>query len=150
MSLRYGAVCGGGVREGTLLLAQLSAGFQSLPLLPTSKLGPTGDDSRVGGCVCVHSRTLWVSPMNSPEAGSFSHHCNPHRFLQPEVFETLFQHTGTLGSMISLPSVPPSLYTCKCGTTHSTSHFPTQFSSRHLGTSPLCPAAHLHPSYQSR
>ena len=57
MSLRYGAVCGGGVREGTLLLAQLSAGFQSLPLLPTSKLGPTGDDSRVGGCVCVHSRT---------------------------------------------------------------------------------------------
>ena len=29
--------------------AQLSAGFQSLPLLPTSKLGPSGADSQVGG-----------------------------------------------------------------------------------------------------
>ena len=36
---------GGEVREGTMSLAQLSAGFQSLPLLPTSKLGPSGADS---------------------------------------------------------------------------------------------------------
>ena len=32
-------------------LALLSAGFQSLPLLPTSKLGPSGADSQVGGLV---------------------------------------------------------------------------------------------------
>ena len=46
-------------------LVQLSAGFQSLPLLPTNHLGLSGADSQ-GGWVCVHSRTLWVSPMNSP------------------------------------------------------------------------------------
>ena len=38
------------------MLALLSASFQSLPPLPTSKVGPSGADSR----------TLWVSPMNSP------------------------------------------------------------------------------------
>ena len=35
------------------------------PPLPTSKLGPSGADSP-GGWVCVCSRPLWVSPMNSP------------------------------------------------------------------------------------
>ena len=34
-----------------MALAPLSAGFQSLPLLPTIKLGPSGADSRVGGLV---------------------------------------------------------------------------------------------------
>ena len=51
--LLCGAVCEGGVQEGTMLLAQLSAGFQSLPLLLTSKLGPSGVDSRVGGFVYI-------------------------------------------------------------------------------------------------
>ena len=46
-----GAVCGGGVQEGTVLLAWLSASFQSLPLLHTSKLGPTGAGFWVGGFV---------------------------------------------------------------------------------------------------
>ena len=44
-SLGCGAVCGGGVREQTMALALLSSGFQSLPLLPTIKLGPSGADS---------------------------------------------------------------------------------------------------------
>ena len=40
--------------EGTVLLVQLSDDFQSLPLLPTSKLGPSGAiDSQVGGLVYV-------------------------------------------------------------------------------------------------
>ena len=47
------AVCGGGVWEGTVLLAQLSADFQSLPPLPTSELGPSGADSQVGGFVYI-------------------------------------------------------------------------------------------------
>ena len=47
------AVCGGGVREGTMQLAQLLAGFQSLPPLPTSKVGPSGTDSQVGGFVYI-------------------------------------------------------------------------------------------------
>ena len=36
-----------------MALALLSAGFQSLTPLPTSKVGPSGADSRVGGFVCV-------------------------------------------------------------------------------------------------
>ena len=45
------AVGGGGVREGTVQLAPLSAGFQSLLGLLTSKLGLSGTDSWVGGFV---------------------------------------------------------------------------------------------------
>ena len=51
--LHFGAVCGRGVREGIVPLAELSDGFQSLPLLPTSKLGPSGADSRMGGFVYI-------------------------------------------------------------------------------------------------
>ena len=51
--LRFGAVCGGGIQEGTVQLAGLSASFQSLPLLPTSKWGPSGADSQVGEFVYV-------------------------------------------------------------------------------------------------
>ena len=46
-------------------LARLSKSFQSIPWLPTIELGPSGADSP-GGWACVHSRTLWVSPTNSP------------------------------------------------------------------------------------
>ena len=53
MSLRCDTVCGGGGRDGTVPLALLSVGFQSLPLLPTIKLGPSGADSQVGGFVYV-------------------------------------------------------------------------------------------------
>ena len=34
-------------------LAELSAGFQSLPLLPKSKVGSSGADSQVGGFVYI-------------------------------------------------------------------------------------------------
>ena len=51
--LRYGAVYGGWVQEETMPLAQLLAGFQSLPPLPTSKLVPSGADFQVGGFVYV-------------------------------------------------------------------------------------------------
>ena len=53
MSLSYDAICRGGVQEGTMLLAQLLVGFQSLPLLSRSKLAPSGADSQVGGFVYV-------------------------------------------------------------------------------------------------
>ena len=49
-----------------MALALLSAGFQSLPLLPTMKLGSSGADSQVGGLVYVlgpcGSVRLGVSP----------------------------------------------------------------------------------------
>ena len=63
-SLGCGAACGGGVREGTVWLATLSARLQSLPLLPTSKLGPSGADSRVGGL--VYDLGPCGSPTNTP------------------------------------------------------------------------------------
>ena len=53
MSLHYGAVCRGGVSKGTMLLAWLLAGFQSLPPLLRSKLDPSGADSWVGGFVYI-------------------------------------------------------------------------------------------------
>ena len=53
MMLHCGAVCGGGVREGTVLVAQFLAGFRSLLLLPTSKLDPSGADYQVSGFVYV-------------------------------------------------------------------------------------------------
>ena len=53
MLLHCGALCGGGLWKGTMLLAWLSAGFQSLPRLPTIKLGPSGADSWVSGFVCI-------------------------------------------------------------------------------------------------
>ena len=37
-------------------LAQLLAGFQSLPPLPTMKLGPSGADSQVGEFVYILGR----------------------------------------------------------------------------------------------
>ena len=37
--------------EGAMALVPHSAGFQSLPLLLTIKLGPSGAGSRVGGLV---------------------------------------------------------------------------------------------------
>ena len=61
-----GTICRGGVPEGTVPLAQLLVGFQSLPLLPTSKLGPSGADSQVGGfmyilgyCGSLQQTLLW-------------------------------------------------------------------------------------------
>ena len=36
-----------------MLLVRPLADFQSLPLLPTSKLGHSGDDSRIGGIVYI-------------------------------------------------------------------------------------------------
>ena len=43
-----------------------------------------------GGVVCVHSRTLWVSPTNSPVGLGVSQCHNPHRFLQSEVLRLSF------------------------------------------------------------
>ena len=60
-SLCCDGVCGEGFREGTMALALLSAGFQSPPPLPTSKVGPSDADSHVGGFVYVLGE-----PTNSP------------------------------------------------------------------------------------
>ena len=72
-----------------MLLAWLSASFWSLPPLPTSKLGPSGADSQVGGIVYVpescssHQQALlwgWESlpPLQPPQV------------LQPDVLRVFF------------------------------------------------------------
>ena len=53
-----------------MALPQLSAGFQSLPLLPTIKLGRSGADFQVGGFVYVPG-PCGLSNELSCEAGSF-------------------------------------------------------------------------------
>ena len=113
-------------------LAQLSPYFQSLPLLTTSKLGPSGADSHVGGFVYVlglhgsFQQRLGVSP-----------NCHdPHRFLQPEVLRLYFPMLKPcFVRSVSLPSYFFRFVTHKCGTAGSTSH--------RLATSPL------HPGYLS-
>ena len=70
-------------------LAQHLAGFQSLPLLPTSKLGPSGADSKVGGFVYILG-PVGLSNELSCESGSFSHCLNPHRFFKSQVLRPYF------------------------------------------------------------
>ena len=96
--------------------------FSYFPQLPTSKSGPSGADSQVGGLVDV------LEPCESSElsclAGSSLPQCyNPHRLSQPEVFwGFLFPHWNIgLYNLSCSPLVPPSLFTRKCRTTCSTS-----------------------------
>ena len=96
-------VCEGGVQDRTVPFAPLSASFQSLPLLPTSKLGPSGADSWVGGLVynlgpCGSSNKL------SCGAGSFSH-C---QLNSPQVYSEVRLYFPMLepwvAQSVSLPS----------------------------------------------
>ena len=95
------AVCGGGVREGTMPLVQFSASFQSFPLLPTSKLGLSCADSQVGGFVYV-LWPLWVSPMNSPVRLGVSPTASTLAGFSARSFESLFPLTETLSCMVCL------------------------------------------------
>ena len=45
---------------------------------------------------------IGLSNQLSCEAGSFSHHCDTHRFFSVRVFEALFPHAGTLGCTFCL------------------------------------------------
>ena len=90
-----------------MVLALLSAGFQSLPLLPTIKLGPSGADSQVGGWACACFQPLWVSPMNSSVRLGVS----PAAALTPtgvfnQRFEALFHRAGALGCAVCFAPRP--------------------------------------------
>ena len=135
MLLHWDAVCRGGVQEGRMSVAQLSAGFQSLPLLPTSKLGPSGADSPVAGFMYVIGPC--GSPKNSPVRLGVSPTTSTPTGVFSQRFEALFPcwSPGLCGLSHS-PVVPPGLSACQCG-------LPT------LVASPPRLAAGLHPSYQS-
>ena len=84
-----------------MALALLSAGFQSLPLLPTSKVGPFGADSQVGGLVYIlgpcgsRQRTLLCS-------WEFLLLPQPLRVFFIQRLEALFPDTVTLGCTVCL------------------------------------------------
>ena len=85
-----------------MALAPISAGFQSLPLLPTSKVVPAGADSQ-DWWACVCSGTLWVSPTNSPvRLGLSSAAASTPTDVFNQRFEALFPHTGALGFVFCL------------------------------------------------
>ena len=75
-------------------------GFQSLPLLPISKLGPSGADYREAGFIC--SRTLWVSLTNSLRGWEFLPLLQLPQVLSKRSLEALFSHAGTLGCVVYL------------------------------------------------
>ena len=87
-------------------------GFQSLPPLPTIKLGPSGAGSRVGGLVhvlgpCGSPRTspvrLGVSPAAAPTpTGSFN-----------QRFEALFPCAGALGYTVCFAPRRLSRFICE-------------------------------------
>ena len=102
MSLCCGTVCGGGVREGTMALAPLSAGSQSLPPVTTIKLGPSSADSRVcgfvyviGPCGCLQRTLLWGWEflLLAPQ---------PPQVFSVTGFEVLFLCAGSLGCAVCL------------------------------------------------
>ena len=95
------AVCGGGGQEWTMLFAWLSAGFQLLPPLPTSKLGPSGVDSQVGGfvyvlgpCGSLQQTLLW--------GWEFVLLPQPPQIFTVGGLESLFPLAGALGCVICL------------------------------------------------
>ena len=65
-----------------------------------------------GGWFCVHSRTLWVPPMNSPvRLGVSLNHHNPHRFLPPEISRLSFPAVEPwVAQSVSLPSSSRFIY----------------------------------------
>ena len=83
-------------------LALLSASFESLPLIPSSKLSLCGADFP-GGWVCVHYRTLWVSPTNSPVSlGVTPAAISTPTGVVSQRFEALFPCTETMGCAVCL------------------------------------------------
>ena len=102
-----------------------------------------------GGWVCVHSRTLWVSPTNSPMRLGVSHATStPTGFFSQRFWGFISPHWNPgLCGLSHSPVVPPGLSAHKCGTTCPASHCLTWSASHHLAASPLCPAACLCPSY---
>ena len=115
-------------------LTQLSAGFQSLPTLPTSKLGPSCADPWVGGfvyvlgpCGSLQQTLLWGWEFFRPP--------QPPQTFTARGFEALFPRWNPgLHGLSHSPVVSPSLCTHKCETTQSTSlHF----------AFPVCQLPHL-------
>ena len=129
--------------KGTMVLALVSAGFQSLPLLPIIKLGTSGADSWVdgfmyvlGSCGSLQQTLLWgweFLPLPPQPPQVFN-----------QWFEALFPHAGTLSCTVCrrVSQLLPcgQLHLCP---PHSTVRYLAESASHCLG---VCP---LRPSYRS-
>ena len=88
-----------------MVLAPLSAGFQSLPPLATIKLGHSGADSWVGGL--VHVLGPCGSPTNSPVRLRVSPAAaSTATGVFNQRFEALFPHAGALGCAVCFTPPP--------------------------------------------
>ena len=111
------------------------------------------------GWACAHSRPLWVSPTTSPVRLGVSPAAAPTPTgVFSQGFEALFPCAGALGCTVCFaPRRLSGLSMWECGAAGSASGQtacpigPTlcQSQSRHGHASPLCPPAHLRPSYWS-
>ena len=124
-------------------LAWLLTGFQPLPQLPTSKLGPSVADSQVGGFV-TFSDPVGLSNELSCEVGYFSS-CSPHRFLPSEILRLYFLMLEPwIVWSVSLPSCSSQLCACKCETTRCClTHPGLQLPPFHVSSLPQLPISIL-------
>ena len=92
--------------------ASLSYGFQSFTPIPTTKLGPSGAGSRVGGP--VHT----LGPCGSPvRLGVFPAAAPPPTGVFNQRFEALFPRAGALSCMVCFaPHHSSGLSMRQCGT----------------------------------
>ena len=151
-----------------MAIAPLSAGFQSLPPLPTSKVGPSGADSHVGGFVYIlgpcgslqwtllqgweflpllpqpprgFQSEVWgfISPSWSRgNAWSILLPLCSSRFICAWMWDCRVHQPLPCGIHQLLPCPPRFTISCLAGS-----------SSHHFAVSPLCPAVCLRPSYWS-
>ena len=99
-----------------------------------------------GGWVCVHSRTLWVSLINSLVRLRVSPTTTtPTDFYSQRFWGFISPHWNPgLQGLSCFPVVPPDLSECKCGTAQSSSHY--------LATHPVhpgCPSPPLLPVWMN-
>ena len=100
-----------------------------------------------GGWVCVHCRTLWVSPMNSPvRLGVSPDSSTPTGVFSQRLWGFIFWYwnTGLHGQYCS-PFVPSSLSSCECWTAQSASRCLAPSASCHLAH----PVLQLLPCHES-
>ena len=145
----------GSNREQWCLLHSLR--FSVTPSTTHNQIGPFWCYFSVGW-VCVCSRTLWISPRNSPVRLGVYPAAPTIVFNQR--FEALFPRAGALSCTVCFAPCHSSRFiyarmwdhlvcTPPPGGVCQALPCPPQSSSRHLASSPPCPAAHLRPSYQS-
>ena len=140
--LLFGAVCVGGVREGTMPLASLLGScptFCYFPCFPQVNGALSGADSWVGGFVYILGP--WGSLQQTLLWGwEFLPPLQPPQVFTARGFEALFPHAVTLGWKVCLTPqlfLPVNPHT-SVGPPASAS--PTGSSSHCLATHPFCPS----------